>query len=819
MPLKFATFGAIIGSTLMALSLGGSHRNPANTPDTTDQASLIVSKRLYTQGAAALSAGRYQDAREAFHAAATTAQAAGFVRKAAMDWGDAGYASLLAMQYRPALEDLTRAKQIAQASHELVPLIYTLNNLTSLYLQMGAPQAALRIAEDALAGPAGHAHAGMRAELLYHKALALAKLDRFTDAEPVFRQALPQLVLAGDFETAARGWTGFGAYYREARRYREAETAFNESLRLVKRYNLRAAANALTNLAILRGKQGDLTAAEALFQAALDTHESVTPLWMIHYDRGTFRLEHDNLSAALDDFRRSQELANQMRADIVPADQDRVAIENRVSKISEGLVDAGNRLALATDNQAVLAETFDAAEKNRLWSLRSLVPDANDWRSRLPARYWDLLLRFQSAQRTLLAQAQTGGDAQLNPVRKQVEDLDLQLQQAEAAAGGGGSAHEGEPSRHVRALMDRDTVLFSFSLTNTSAWLWAVDGEHIAVYSLPPADRIKREVEEFTGAIRSGGDAAAPGEQLFNTLFGAVPDRTLAHRKWLLEPDGPLYELPFAALPFRIPGATKRPGDSESRSGGYLIEHAALQSIPGALLLENGHIEPNGSFIGIGDPIFNAADSRYRRNPGLAAGRVQNLVLPRLPNTAAELNACLKAWYSGSPASSALLTGEAASVNRVESALSASLAVVHFATHVVTAPGDYGSGLIALTLDTSGAIGLLGPKDIAAHRVSGALVVMNGCHSSQGQALAGSGLMGLTRAWIGAGARAVVSTGWDVPDDSTQSLMVTFYRALRQSSGGNPAMALREAQLAAIHSNGPAGQPSRWAGYLLLSRI
>jgi len=59
-------------------------------------------------------------------------------------------------------------------------------------------------------------------------------------------------------------------------------------------------------------------------------------------------------------------------------------------------VDAGNRLAASSGNQALLSETFDAAEQDRLWSLRALVPDASDWRSRLPARYWELLARFQS---------------------------------------------------------------------------------------------------------------------------------------------------------------------------------------------------------------------------------------------------------------------------------------------------------------------------------------------------------------------------------------------------------------------------------------
>ena len=51
----------------------------------------------------------------------------------------------------------------------------------------------------------------------------------------------------------------------------------------------------------------------------------------------------------------------------------------------------------------------------------------------------------------------------------------------------------------------------------------------------------------------------------------------------------------------------------------------------------------------------------------------------------------------------------------------------------------------------------MGPGNIASRRVAGSLVVMDGCHSGQGQTLPGSGLMGLTRAWIGAGASTVVS--------------------------------------------------------------
>lgn len=803
MPRKSVTVGAIIGSTLMALSLVGSYRNPA-TPLKLHSNSLAAEARFHAMGKAAYSEGRYEDARAAFWTAATEAARAGSPRDAAMNWSNAGFASVTAMQYGPALADLSRARDVAEASGEMVPLIFTLNNLASLYLQMGAPENALRISRDALTGPAGHAHSGIRAKLLYEEAQALSTLDRLPEAEPIFRAALAQMMDAGDLDGAARGWAGFGNYYIDAGRFADAELALSEGLRLVRTHHLKAATAVLGNLAKLRGKQGDGPAAEHLFQEALDAHESVTPLWLIYYERGLFRLESGKNRAAMGDLREARHLAIRMRADIVPSDQGRVALENRVSRIFEGLVDAGNRLAIATHDNSLLAETFDAAEQDRLWSLRALVPEPNDWRSRLPAHYWELLVRFQTAERSLIAEPSAGAE-------RQTANLQAELQQAEAAAGGTAGTDKASdlPSRHVKDVLDPDSVLFSFSITETSSWLWVAERGQMRVYALPSREQIKREVSDFTRALQDGQDSKASGRQLYATLFGKVPATALARKRWLLEPDGPLYDLPFAALPVDEPGGRTA----------FLIERVALQTIPGALLLERGAIQANGAFVGIGDPVFNQADPRYRprdQRSSMKAALNKAIALPRLPNTAAEIAACSRAWASDSPQ---LLTGSAANRSAVESALATSPAVIHFATHVVNAPGEFGSGLIALGLDAKGAIGLMGPEDIAARRVAGSLVVMNGCHSAQGDALPGSGLMGLTRAWIGAGANSVLSTRWDVPDESAQSLMVSFYRALRYQSRGNPAAALRQAQLEALHSGGQDSQPSRWSGYFLLSRI
>jgi CHAT domain-containing protein len=75
--------------------------------------------------------------------------------------------------------------------------------------------------------------------------------------------------------------------------------------------------------------------------------------------------------------------------------------------------------------------------------------------------------------------------------------------------------------------------------------------------------------------------------------------------------------------------------------------------------------------------------------------------------------------------------------------------------------------------------------------------------------------MGLTRAWIAAGARAVVATRWDIPDEAAAAMMVEFYRALRTLPAGGPAWALRQAQwkLMREHLN-----PSVWGAYFVLGR-
>jgi CHAT domain-containing protein/tetratricopeptide (TPR) repeat protein len=792
---------------LIALSLKGSARvsaifNPAHSV-------LAASSELRPEADEALhlfSNGKYFESRDMFHDVARKSDRASEFGLAARYWSNAGACSLLRQEYGPALSDFLHSKQDAQTAHEPEALGRTLNNLANLYNQTGNPQAALAIAKEAFRGPASQIDIASGARIRYQMGHALAALQRMGEAEPFYRQAIADLERSGEFDTAARIRGNFGIDLTEAGRYTEADTVLNDGLILARAHRLPVLGIVLRGLARVRSREGK-PGVEKLFQEAIDAPSGLAPRWNLFADRGEFRLERGNLRGALEDFREARRLATALRVEVVPADQDRLALEGTLSEVMAGLVDSGNRLARRTGSQSLLEETFDAAEQDRRWSLRALLPSANDWRSRLPARYWDLLAEYRQTEAT-------------HPDRS-AASLRTELDQLEAGAGGAGAETEAAPVSslpHIKKMLARETshddsVLFSFLVTSRGGWVWAVDTQGTSVYSVPARGELQTEISAFTAAVRERNPSAPVlGAALYRELFGRVPNRYLAHRRWLLELDGPLFDLPFSAL---VPQASSATGLERPV---YLAESKVLEEIPGALLF--GPPDPDSpaasrGFLGVGDAIYNAADSRFRGDRASVSG----MVLPRLPDSAGELSRCSREWGA---ADTKILTGEDANLAGVAAALAEQPAVIHFATHVISSAAETSlgrsTGLIALSLDRGGRMGLLGPSEIAARASHAALIVLDGCNSGAGAMLPASGLLGLTRAWIGAGARSVLATRWDVPDEEASLFMVEFYRWLRLRGVGHAAEALSDTQVSLLKNETFRDKTNLWAAYFLLGR-
>ena len=98
--------------------------------------------------------------------------------------------------------------------------------------------------------------------------------------------------------------------------------------------------------------------------------------------------------------------------------------------------------------------------------------------------------------------------------------------------------------------------------------------------------------------------------------------------------------------------------------------------------------------------------------------------------------------------------------------------------------------------------GWLTAAESAQMDLSGALVVLSACESGRGTVLAGDETIGLTRAFLGAGAATLAVSQWLVQDDTGAMLMAEWYARLAR--GQNPAAALR----------GPPSWPSREATHI-----
>jgi CHAT domain-containing protein len=70
------------------------------------------------------------------------------------------------------------------------------------------------------------------------------------------------------------------------------------------------------------------------------------------------------------------------------------------------------------------------------------------------------------------------------------------------------------------------------------------------------------------------------------------------------------------------------------------------------------------------------------------------------------------------------------------------------------------------------------------------------CATGLGERAGGEAVLGLQRAFQVAGARSVLASLWQVPDEATRALMVRFYEKLWDRDEALPRLeALREAQL------------------------
>jgi tetratricopeptide (TPR) repeat protein len=763
-----------------------------------------------TQGNALFRAGRYAAAIRVYQRGAAGARGRGDARSELRFLNNLGSASYQSYRYRDAAGSYLRARELALAQRDTETLGAICFNLSSLYERMSDTAAAMEAARQGMALPAA-ATGKFRAQLL----LQMAKLQP-AGPGPATSIALQREAIAVaqnrlDVIAEAQAWSELGATLLDAGQLDEAEFALLQAYRLRRLRNEAHLYYSYELLGRLMAQRGNQVLAEVLFGRAIEAARQSGPpaMWSGYYWRGRAMLAQGRPEAAYRDLAMALRYLARWRAEVLPADSFRVSSEADSQKIYSAFVEVAARLYRETGKIEYAGEALAAAETNRAASLRALWAGGGLSR-RLPPEYGETLAGLRQTEAALLQE-----DSPV--VAGRAAALRLRLAEMEASAGMASPAGaEAEPLdgrkllRHVRGYLRPGDLLLAFHCGERESLVWALTRERFQLASIPGRESLAPAVQRFASEIRAGqATARATGAALFRSLFGGLDAALLARPVWIVAPDGPLFELPFAALP-------------EGPAGGYLVERHAVREVPGiAATARAPGVAPEGPFVGFGDPIYNRADPRRRGGtPATAANRPGEIMeLARLPGSGREVDACALAWRERGR-ETVILKGPDANRRNLLAAIERHPAVLHLAVHILFPAHTAGPGMLALSQEAGG-VELLSAAEIASLRSELGLVVLDGCSSGSGPILPGAGLMGLTRAWLAAGARSVLVTRWPAADQDAGEMFRAFYASALQPGAGGQTPAseiLRRAQLERLRLGGPQASPAKWASYFCVER-
>jgi len=321
-----------------------------------------------------------------------------------------------------------------------------------------------------------------------------------------------------------------------------------------------------------------------------------------------------------------------------------------------------------------------------------------------------------------------------------------------------------------RELLDRvqqtladmpGTMVLDYFLHKGRLTIFACDAKSVTVHESRGSEKdIKESVAEFAKEInlfiasrgyREGqwGVETGPSDalvELGRILIGPVGERIGSANHLIVVPQGVLHQVPFLALP--------------DEKGRYLVETHALSLLP-------------------------ASDLVMDVRPPAGSGKSRAIVVrgsrEGLAGADREIEA-LKAVFAESCGILDAAT-EAAEFGR----MLAGAEIVHFAGHAEFDRSDPYSS--ALLLEGGGRLSasdlMSGGMDLSRVR----LVALSACETGLGEVVPGDEVISVARAFLAAGASAILVSLWKVSDEATAALMPEFYRGY--TSGAQASDALR----------------------------
>ena len=414
-------------------------------------------------------------------------------------------------------------------------------------------------------------------------------------------------------------------------------------------------------------------------------------------------------------------------------------------------------------------------------------------------------------------------------------------------------------------VLDDQTVLVEYALQAEDSYLFVASKSAVNLFKLPARANIDKlamdlraqlipsklqrrivgidvaEANRGLGIAAAAPEDVAPFVAASNALYKVVLEPAagmIGEKRLMVVADGALNYIPFEVL-------LKTADSGDFSSLGYLLKtneviYAPSASVVATIKQQRTKATDRAMLI-IADPVFNSNDARAQKRPAAPATdaevrglgiqsavadvggatppanpQMEGLPLARLNGTRTEAEQISKLAKTSGSQADVWLDLDANEDNLTARDVS-KYRIIHVATHgLLNAERPQFTGVVLSLVGNKAHDGFVRTDEVFNLRLGSPLVMLSACETGLGKEKRGEGVMGLTRAFMYAGAPTVGVSLWSVADKSTADLMTDFYRRLLSTGEGTTSSsALRSAQLAMI-SGKKYSAPFYWAPFVLV---
>ena len=357
------------------------------------------------------------------------------------------------------------------------------------------------------------------------------------------------------------------------------------------------------------------------------------------------------------------------------------------------------------------------------------------------------------------------------------------------------NVHRAITLKQLQDSLARSEAVLEYVVDDPASYCLVITYDNAHIVKLSGKRPISSLVADYLTEVRAKRSARDVGHRLYEALLAPIRDAN-SKKQLIIIPDEQLYLVPFDAL--------------TNREGHYVVETKTIVYSPSStcfFLLRTGaqHQTTARTILAVGGVPYdgsNLAESAVTRG-------YNGTALPNLPGSRDEALAAANAFPLRSRT---LLLGNDATESAFKR--STNRRVIHLAVHAIaneTRPDH--AALIFLSDPEHDEDGFLQPSEIVQLPLKSDLVVLSACDTAVGPLEGQEGIATLSRAFLLAGARTVISTLWSVEDESTLYLMKTFYAELKRNRAVPDALVAAKRKM--LRTFGAKAVPYYWAGFIV----